>query len=177
MMIREAKLEDAEAISKVHVDSWLTTYQGIIPESYMAKRSYQKRKESWKKMLSDNQEKDRQHFVYVVENKTGQIVAFADGGLARNGDSIYQGELYAIYILEAYQRQGIGKNLTKKIAEKLSHSGLNSMLAWVLADNPACQFYQSLGGEQVKQQQIEVEGVKLNEIAYGWIDTKVLMAR
>ncbi|MGK7937920.1 MAG: N-acetyltransferase family protein, partial [Xenococcaceae cyanobacterium] len=138
MIIREAKLEDAEAIARVHVDSWRTTYQGIIPESYIAKRSYQKRKESWKKRLSDNQEQDRQHFVYVVKNNTGQIVAFADGGLARNGDSIYQGELYAIYILEAYQRQGIGKNLVKTMAEKLSQSGLNSMLVWVLEDNPAC---------------------------------------
>ena len=135
MIIREAKLEDAEAIARVHVDSWNTTYQGIIPENYIAKRSYQKRQESWKKILSDDQEKDKQHFVYVVEKKTGQIIAFADGGLARNSDSIYKGELYAIYILEAYQRQGIGKNLTKKIAEKLFHSGLNSMLVWVLEDS------------------------------------------
>ena len=177
MIIREAKLEDAEAIARVHVDSWRTTYQGIIPENYIARLSYQKRKERWTNMLSIGTVEKADYWVYVVENKTGQIVAFADGGIARNSDSIYQGELYAIYILEAYQRQGIGRKLIKKIAEKLSYSGLNSMLIWVLEDNPACQFYQALGGQQVKQQQIEFEGVKLNEIAYGWIDTTVLMAR
>ena len=45
----------------------------------------------------------------------------------------------AIYILEAYQGQGVGTNLVKTLAEKLSQSGLKSMLVWVLADNPACQ--------------------------------------
>ncbi|MDJ0690116.1 MAG: GNAT family N-acetyltransferase [Xenococcaceae cyanobacterium MO_188.B32] len=126
-------------------------------------------------MLSISTVEKADYWVYVVENNTKQIIAFADGGLARNSDSIYQGELYAIYILEAYQKQGIGRNLVKTMAEKLSQSGLESMLVWVLADNPACQFYQALGGRTVKQKQIEFEGVKLNEIAYGWIDTKVLM--
>ena len=176
MIIREAKLEDAGAIAKVHVDTWRTTYRDIIPESYIAKLSYQKRQERWIEMLSTKIEEEKKHFAYVVKDNTGKIIAFADGGLLRNSDSIYQGELYAIYILEAYQRQGIGRKLIKKIADKLSQSGLKSMLVWVLADNPACQFYQALGGQQVKQRQIEIEGVKLDEIAYGWIDTKVLMA-
>lgn len=175
MIIREAKLADAEAIALVHVDSWRTTYQGIIPESYIAKRSYQKRKELWKKLLSNNTEENKQNIVYVVENNLNQIIAFADGGLERNGDSIYQGELYSIYILEAYQRQGIGRKLVKTIAEKLFQSGLKSMLVWVLEDNPACQFYQALGGRIIKQKQVEFAGVKLNEIAYGWIDIKVLL--
>ncbi len=175
MLIREARLEDAGAIAKVHVDSWRTTYLGIIPESYIARISYKKRKERWRKMLGDAPEKDRQHFIYVVENNHKQIIAFADGGIERNGDSIYQGELYAIYIMEAYQGQGIGRKLVKTLAEKLSQSGLKSMLVWVLEDNPACQFYQALGGEQVKQKKVEFEGVKLNEISYGWIDTKVLI--
>lgn len=28
--VREAKLEDIKDIAKVHVDSWRTTYQGIV---------------------------------------------------------------------------------------------------------------------------------------------------
>ena len=176
MIIREARLEDAEAIAKVNVDTWHTTYRGIIPESYIARLSYQKRTESWTKLLSDNEEENKQYFVYVVENNLKRIIAFADAGLARNGDSSYQGELYAIYILEAYQRQGIGRKLVKTIAEKLSQLGLESILVWVLADNPACQFYQALGGREIKQKQIEFDGVKLNEIAYGWIDIQVLLA-
>ena len=48
MNIREAKSEDAAAIAKVHVDSWQTTYQGLLPDNYIAQRSYQKRlKNHW----------------------------------------------------------------------------------------------------------------------------------
>ena len=72
--------------------------------------------------------------------------------------------------------QPIGRKLIGKIAKKLSQLELESMLVWVLADNPACQFYQALGGQQVQQKQVEIEGVQLKEIAYGWIDTKVLIA-
>ncbi len=30
MRIREARLEDASAIARVHIDAWRETYQGII---------------------------------------------------------------------------------------------------------------------------------------------------
>ncbi|MDZ8108911.1 MAG: hypothetical protein RM338_25260 [Nostoc sp. DedQUE12a] len=46
------------------------------------------------------------------------------------------------------------------------------MLVWVLADNPASSFYQSLGGQQVNQNQIEIGNVQLVEVAYGWTDTR-----
>lgn len=45
------------------------------------------------------------------------------------------------------------------------------MLLSVLAANaPARRFYQALGGEVVGQQPIEIAGVTLAEVAYGWPD-------
>jgi hypothetical protein len=38
MIIREAELYDAAAIAIVHVDSWRSTYRGIIPEDYLFDR-------------------------------------------------------------------------------------------------------------------------------------------
>ncbi len=34
--IRAARLEDAGAIAHVHVESWRTTYAGIVPDAYLA---------------------------------------------------------------------------------------------------------------------------------------------
>ena len=116
---------------------------------------------------------ENNHFVYVAEDQAGQIIGFADGGPERTSNPIYKGELYAIYILEAYQRQGIGCRLTLSIAERLRVLGLHSMLVWVLVDNPAYRFYEALGGQKLHGKQIEVGGVTLNEVAYGWTDTKV----
>ena len=37
MIKREARLNDSAAIAKVHVDTWQTTYRGIVAEAYIAK--------------------------------------------------------------------------------------------------------------------------------------------
>lgn len=41
MVIREAKAIDATSIARVDVDSWQTTYTGIVPQDYLNSRSYE----------------------------------------------------------------------------------------------------------------------------------------
>ena len=90
---------------------------------------------------------------FVAETENGDIVGFANAGPEREGDRIYRGELYAIYILEEYQRIGLGRRLFSSVTRRLLADGFNSMLLWVLEDNrPAIRFYESLGGEQVDRQ-------------------------
>jgi GNAT superfamily N-acetyltransferase len=169
MLIREANLADAPSIAKVHVDTWRTTYSNLMPAKFLADLSYEERKTKWVKILSNI---TQDNFTYIAEDEIGQIVGFANGGKERTGDRLYQGELYAIYILEKYQRQGLGYRLVSTIATRLLQSGASSMLVWVLADNPASRFYQSLGGQQVYQKQVEIATVQLVEVAYGWTDTQ-----
>ena len=45
MLIREASPTDAAAIARVHVDSWRTTYAGIVPADYLANLSYTRREQ------------------------------------------------------------------------------------------------------------------------------------
>ena len=170
MIVREARLEDVGAIARVHVNTWRTTYRGIIPEDYLANLSYERREKNWVQIL-----KNSDVFLYVAVDKSEEIVGFACGGKERTGDSIYRGELQAIYILEAYQGQGIGRRLTLAIVERLAMLEIHSMLVWVLTANPACKFYQAMGGEKVYEQQIEIGGVKLDEVAYGWKDTSIII--
>ena len=173
MNIREAKLEDAAAIAKVHVDSWQTTYGGLLPKDYIEKRSYEKRHHNWKKRLSENRQA-KSYFTYVAENDIGEIVGFIDGGSVR-GNSTFAGEIYALYVLEAEQRKGIGKNLVQAIASKLSQAGLTSIMVWVLEDNLAVQFYQALGGQKIRQKLVKIGDDEFIEIAYGWNNTQVLI--
>lgn len=174
MIVREASLLEAPAIARVHVDTWRTTYRGIVPEDYLEKLSYEKRERGWKQILSSAT--DNGQFTYVVEDESGQIVGFANGGPERTGDSVYRGELNAIYILNTHQRRGIGHRLTQVVTHRLAQADIHSMLAWVLADNSACRFYEALGGKKVYNKQIERGTAQLNEVAYGWTDTRVIVA-
>ena len=172
MIVREANIADAPAIAVVNVDTWRTAYRKIVPADYLANISYEKRESNWQGILSNV--KNTGDFVCVAENDSGQIVGFAAGGCERTGKYVYEGELFAIYILEAYQRQGIGRKLVRAVATKLAAASLNSLMVWVLGDNSACRFYEFLGGKKVEEQQTRRAGTALKEIAYGWTDIAVL---
>jgi GNAT superfamily N-acetyltransferase len=166
-MIRLACLEDAAAIAKVHVDSWRTTYRGIVPETFLRELSYEQRQRSWEQQIEQAEQNGT--FLYVAETD-GRMVGFISGGREREGDSLYKAELYALYILEAYQRQGWGIRLVSALVERLKIEGYASMLVWVLEQNPACRFYEMLGGIPVKQKELLLGGARLSEVAYGWLN-------
>ncbi|MEM8719620.1 MAG: GNAT family N-acetyltransferase [Cyanobacteria bacterium P01_G01_bin.39] len=93
-------------IAKVHVDCWQTTYQGLLPKEYIQKRSYEKRLRNWQKKLDIDARAKANYFIYVAE-VAGEVVGFINGGLTRGDSEIYTGEIYALYILQSYQRRGI----------------------------------------------------------------------
>ena len=172
MIIREAALQDIPGIARVHVDSWQTTYRGIVPDVYLARLTYEQRTQRWHQVFSRAVED--KHFTYVAVHPSGEIVGFANGGMERSGDRIYTGELRALYLLQTHQRQGLGRQLMQIVAQRLHQLEVTSMLAWVFVDNPACQFYAALGGKPVRQQVLDVSGTSLVEVAYGWQDTAML---
>lgn len=104
-------MNDALGIAKVHVDSWRTTYKGIVPGTYLNNLSYSKREEVWRKNLLSGE-------VWVAETDEGEIIGFSSGGKERSGNYPgFEGEVYAIYLLKGYQKQGIGKRLILPLVE------------------------------------------------------------
>ena len=174
MMIRQATHSDIPAISRVHIDTWRTTYRGIVPDEHLANLSYERRANGWHQIL--NRAPEDGNFTYIAEDASGEIVGFANGGLERTGDPVYKGELTAIYIRQRFQRKGIGRGLVRVVAERIERLGVHSMLVWVLVDNPACQFYAALGGKLVHEKELTIGGKRLIEVAYGWTDTGNLSA-
>lgn len=174
MLIRKAHCTDALTIGRVQVDSWRTTYAGIVPADYLANLSYEQRGQVWGHHLSTL---SGAAAMYVAETTAKEVVGFAHSGPERNGNTIYTGELYAIYLLAAYQRQGLGQQLTRAVVNGLLQHGLSSMLVWVLAANPSRAFYETLGGQQVAEQEITIGAARLTEVAYGWRDIRGLATR
>ncbi len=165
--IRTAIPADAAQIAYVHIDCWQTTYRNIVADEYLGKLNIQTRTNYWNRELSvkcDN--------VFVAESKGG-IVGFATVGEGRDKND-YQGELYSIYILQHHQHKNIGRLLMATTIQYLQVCGYNSMYVWVLAANNSKYFYERLGGEMFDDKEIEIDGQKLTEIAYGWRDISKL---
>lgn len=166
--IRKAIVTDAVGIAKVHVDSWKTTYANIVPDEYLTSLTYESREQMWTKAIPHGD-------IYVAENNGWEIVGFAKGGKERTGKyKGYDGELYAIYILQDYQGKGIGTALVKPIINEIIGVGLNSMLVLVLEDNNSRKFYESLGGRKIDTVVVEIGGKQLSELVYGWQDIRTL---
>jgi ribosomal protein S18 acetylase RimI-like enzyme len=165
MIARSAAVADAAAIARVHVDSWRSTYRGLMPDEVLAGLSYEERENNWIGILND-----RTKFTFVAE-EAGSVVGFANGGPERSQDPGYRGEMYALYFLERHQRRGGGRDLARVFVERLRHEGYASMLVWVLAANlPARKFYESLGGVEIRTKRVRVHGTMLDHVAYGWTD-------
>ena len=165
--VRLARADDAPAIAEVHVASWRTTYKGIFPDPLLDSLSVDKREQSWRETLALPEPNS---VTFVACNVDGSIVGFISGGAERTGRLGYEGELYAIYLLQLAQRQGLGTLLVQHFVRELRVRGFGSMAVWVLVANPFRKFYDALGGKVVAEQQIERGGQSFTESAYGWQD-------
>jgi ribosomal protein S18 acetylase RimI-like enzyme len=181
-VVREARPTDAAGIARVHVDTWRTTYRGVVPDDHLDALSYEERERYWAGALerlaaageAGATGKPRASGLFVAEAPGGEVVGFAACGREATGDPQYPGELYAIYVLDAWQGHGLGRRLARAVADRLAAAGLRAMLVWVLADNPMRRFYEALGGRLLRERKIEIGGVALDEVAYGWQDTAAL---
>jgi GNAT superfamily N-acetyltransferase len=165
--LRLARVDDARAIAEVHIASWRTTYKGIFSDALLDTLSVDKREQSWREKLSVPQPNS---VTLVACNMDGSIVGFLSGGAERTGRLGCESELYAIYLLQPQQRQGLGTVMVHHFVRELRARGFGSMAVWVLAANPFREFYEALGGKVIAEQQIERGGQSFTERAYGWQD-------
>lgn len=166
MIIREANRQDLFSIAKVQVDSNRTTYRDIMPEHYLEGLSYESKASEWNKRLFDTKKTE---FMYIAETDDRNIVGFASASLDKTND-IYEREIYSIYILQEFQRIGIGKLLFKSIIERYIENNVRSLILWTLHDNPSRFFYEHLGGRIVDKRIIDRGGKELEQVAYAWDD-------
>ncbi|MFC4454501.1 GNAT family N-acetyltransferase [Deinococcus sonorensis] len=172
-MIRRARLEDAPRLAEVHTLSWRETYPGLVPDRFLERMTSAavqlRREENWRHHLAQPDE------VAWVAEVSGELVGFASGGPARPHPVIgpeYGGELYTLYLLKAAHGQGLGRVLFSAAAQSLQAQGHQGLVVWVLAGNPARQFYRHLGGVELGGKLEPTSFGELEEVALGWPDLR-----
>jgi GNAT superfamily N-acetyltransferase len=168
MQIRPSQETDAHVISCIYIRTWRDTYLGLVPFGYLYSMSVDRLEQGF-----INELKSKKVISYVAE-EAEEVVGFVSGGYERQGDDIYMGEIYALYVLKSHQRQGVGAELVSALANKLNHFGIYSMLVWVLEHNPYRRFYEKLSGMYLRKKRMPFSGEMLDTVAYGWIDTGLI---
>jgi GNAT superfamily N-acetyltransferase len=162
--IREAVLADAGAIARAHTASWQSSYRGILPDSVLDRIDVGQRTETRRKILGD-----RTVFQLVAYDVThGDVVGFCDAGPPRR-NAPYDGEVYAIYLVQHAKRHGVGQQMFERVQHWLAAQEMRSMIVWVLDNNHhARRFYDAMGGRPGSTLRTSVGGFPVVELAYTW---------
>ncbi len=165
---RKAVFDDAEGLALVHIQSWQETYKGIVPEIHLKSMNLQERTERWQNGTLSSPEKNKQSPTFIALDKK-KIIGFATCGANREPEIPYEGELWAIYLLQHYQNLGIGQHLFHLCKEHLKNQYLRNMYAWVLRTNHTLNWYLKNGAHLLPHtKQIILGGAELEEVAAGW---------
>ncbi|ASF38677.1 N-acetyltransferase [Halobacillus halophilus] len=163
--LRLARLEDAETVANIHVASWKSTYKDLLDERDVSNITVENRIALWQTIL---RKPVNGQIAYVIENDNQEVVGFVSGGKERTRNYGYDGEIYAIYLLDEYQGQGYGTLLIRTFARAMKEAGYKSLLVWVLTHNPSSQFYIKLGAHPVEAEKVTIGQGTYEETAYGW---------
>ncbi len=164
--IREATPNDVEAIATLHVTTWRETYQGLLPDAYLSALTPASREPLWQQILT---RANRVRCVLVAAAPDQTLVGFASGGPHRGPLTAYPGELFTLYLLQAYQGQGLGKRLFMATTQCMQDQQHVPFALWVLATNQQARgFYEAIGGQEISERTIDFAGLSLHEVSYGW---------
>jgi ribosomal protein S18 acetylase RimI-like enzyme len=151
--VRDAMVDDAEALASAHIDAWRVGYRGVVADEYLdADEFATSRRERWHAWTWQTAVPESRLFVVTIQ---GRVVGFGQTGpehadptlprspAASSGD---RGEVYGFYLHPSAWGSGAAAALMSRCEEYLRDEGFHSAVLWVLRDNPrALAFYEKAG--------------------------------
>ena len=163
--IRNASIDDADAIGAVVVRAWQTAYRGIMPDDYLDELRAEQRAAMWQRDLADLGP-DRWVRVLTVGD---ELVGFASSGpeLTDVGDG-ETGELYAINLDPDRWGKGLGRALLAEVTQDLAEVGYRTVVLWVATGNERARRLYEFEGWTTEgpPRDAEILGVTVNEVRY-----------
>lgn len=182
--IRRARKSDAPAIGRVYVETWQSAYPGLLPDAMLVRMSDVRQSAWWARALEDPRE---QRGIFVAEDDDMGVVGFGSCGPVReipdafhgglDGTEARVGEVYTLYVEHDFQNQGLGRRLLDAMLRQLQADGCDTVILWMLANNPARFFYEGLGGVVVGRRAERLGAANVEEVAYAWRDLDAPLIR
>lgn len=171
MIIRPIIDDDVQAIAKIYTDNWKTTYQNILPDSFLKSMTYEHSKEKW--------------LTYIHTDKQGAFVALDENDMII-GFSAYKPYydlkkcllLDSLHIMQSIQGSGIGKKLIFTIGKYAYNNGYEKMSICILKGNDRAEgIYAYLGAKHYKDFIDDFEGTPSNSSVLLWDDLNMFISK
>ena len=170
MTYRTANPNEAEAIAKLHAQSWQVAYRGILTDTFLDDEVLDNRLKVWTERFQNPS--INEFIVVAVDNETIQGFVCVYG----NADDQWGALIDNLHVLPELKGQGIGKRLMGEAAKWVrEHYPDSSLYLWVYeANHLARQFYDKMGGEIVEEALYDNPGGgRANTMRYAWTVEKM----
>jgi GNAT superfamily N-acetyltransferase len=174
--VRLAVVDDAPAMGRVMVESFLSAHRGQMPAAAFQKRvdewTPQVSATGWARALAEIADGNSDRDVILVAEDDGGLLGLVFGGAADGEAPISTTcEIGALYVHPRHLGRGIGGALLRAAADHLAALGYSELNIGVLSANrPARAFYEAMGGREIGQGTDDEEGYLLPLTIYGWAD-------
>ncbi len=152
--VRDAGIDDADAIATAHIDGWRAGFRGVVPDEYLdAEEFATSRRDRWRawtwQSIPDS------HLFVVAQHE--RVVGFGHAGpegaephafgtAPDTSAATGRGEIYGFYLHPIAWGSGSAGALMSRCEEFLRDEGYTSAVLWVLRDNPRARaFYEKVG--------------------------------
>ena len=139
---RSARAIDAQAVARLHADSWQRHYRGAYSDAFLDGDVVQDRLSVWIGRLSD----PLPEACTIIAERDGGVVGFAHGILGE--DPTWGALLDNLHVAHGLKSRGIGTRLLTLIGEVVvERTPSSGLYLWVLEQNTGAQaFYTARGG-------------------------------
>lgn len=169
--VRLVRPGEAEALAALQVASWADAYRGIFPDAYLDGSMAEEKRAHWRRTLADPPEGCR---VLVIADGD-QLLAFV--AAYPSSDPAYDVFIDNVHVRPDLRRGGLGRRLMAAFAADIAGTGARSIGLTVVQNNlRAVRFYQSIGGEIVREDTFVGYGGRFPIYLMVWRDLPALAA-
>jgi ribosomal protein S18 acetylase RimI-like enzyme len=145
VIVRDAIVNDAEALAVVHVRTWQEAYRGKVPQEYLDRLDLSQRQQGWRQSIQQDRAPAG---TLVFEHEGAGVVGFISVSPCRDTDADPQlvGEIQAVYLLPEYWGRGVGRLLMEAGMRRLADAGYREIILWVLETNGRARRFYEAGG-------------------------------
>lgn len=168
--IRPATQDDLCGIASVHLRSWKTAYDGLMPASLLDfnptdPATIENCARDWSKTLHSFPEN-----LAVAVDKAGVVSGFCCAGRVDDAakNYPYQFQIYGLHVSPLDHGRGVGSALLRWALSRATMLGMGAIVWTLKGSVQSRRFYERKGGRLEKSGVWELAGHRLEEVAYGW---------
>lgn len=162
--VRSARVDDAEGVARVYIDSWHDTYPSILPTGLLRAMTPKGQTARWRAAIGTG----GRERVLVAEIPGSGIIGMTSLGPVQDRGLGYDGEVYTLYVAPDFVGMGIGSLLLRAAFAALHAANFSSCAIWAHGRNPARFFYEAMGGKLIAERNRRMGGAAVPEVAFGW---------